>query len=117
MIVRHFPFAEVIHPTLQVCHTRCCLDSMIMAQVCLRLATINGHSECKCSVVSQHNATDVASLGVNVINVNSRYVDTLCNCFIWVRINFNLNPVFYVVYFCITDFQSLIVNTTFSESL
>ncbi len=31
---------------------------MIIAQVCLRLATIKGHSE-RCSFITQHNATDV----------------------------------------------------------
>ncbi len=33
---------------------------MIIAQVCLRLATIKGHSK-MCSFITQHNATDVAS--------------------------------------------------------
>ncbi len=32
---------------------------MIIAQVCLRLATIKGHSK-MCSFITQHNATDVA---------------------------------------------------------
>ncbi len=36
---------------------RCWLDSMIIAQVCLRLATIKGHSK-MCSFITQHNATD-----------------------------------------------------------
>ncbi len=34
---------------------------MIIAQVCLRLATIKGHSK-MCSFIAQHNSTDVASL-------------------------------------------------------
>jgi len=33
---------------------------MIIAQVCLRLATIKGHSK-MCSFITQHNTTDVAS--------------------------------------------------------
>ncbi len=33
---------------------------MIIAHVCLRLATIKGHSK-MCSFITQHNATDVAS--------------------------------------------------------
>ncbi len=33
---------------------------MIIAQVCLRLATIKGHYK-MCSFIAQHNATDVAS--------------------------------------------------------
>ncbi len=33
---------------------------MIIAQVCLRLATIKGHSK-MCSFITQHNATDVES--------------------------------------------------------
>ncbi len=39
--------------------SRCWLDSMIIAQVSLRLATIKGHSKI-CSFITQHNATDVA---------------------------------------------------------
>ncbi len=36
---------------------------MIIAQVCLRLATIKGHSK-MCSFITQHNAKDVASFEV-----------------------------------------------------
>lgn len=39
--------------------SRCWLDSMNIAQVCLRLPTIKGHSEI-CSLITQHNATDAA---------------------------------------------------------
>ncbi len=40
--------------------SRCWLDSIIIAQVCLRLDTIKKHST-MCSFITQHNATDVAS--------------------------------------------------------
>ncbi len=49
-----------IHPPHRCGISRCWLNSMIIAQVCLRLATIKGHSK-MCSFITQHNATDVAS--------------------------------------------------------
>ncbi len=39
--------------------SRCWLDIMIIAQVCLKLATIKGHSK-MWIFIAQHNATDVA---------------------------------------------------------
>jgi len=48
------------HPPHRCVISRCWLDSMIIAQVCLRLNTIKGHSN-TCSFITQHNATDVAS--------------------------------------------------------
>ncbi len=43
---------------------------MIIAPVCLRLATIKGHSK-MCSFITQHNATDVASFeGADCRNVH-----------------------------------------------
>ncbi len=36
---------EIIHPPHRCGISRCKLDSMIIAQVCLRLATIKGHSK------------------------------------------------------------------------
>ncbi len=51
---------EIIHPPHRCGISICWLDSMIIAQVCLRLATIKGHSK-MCSFITQHNATDVAS--------------------------------------------------------
>ncbi len=56
----HFSFAEIIHPPHRCGISRCWLDSMIIAQVWLRLVTIKGHSK-MCSFITQHNATDVAS--------------------------------------------------------
>ncbi len=41
-VSEHF-FAEVIHPPHRCGISRCWLDSMIIAQVCLRLATIKSH--------------------------------------------------------------------------
>ncbi len=40
-----FSIAEIIHPPHRCGISRCWLDSMIIAQVCLRLATIKGHSK------------------------------------------------------------------------
>ncbi len=51
---------EIIHPPHRCGISRYWLDSMIITQVCLRLATIKGHSK-MCSFITQHNATDVAS--------------------------------------------------------
>ncbi len=55
----HFSFAEIIHPLHRCGISRRWLDSMITAQVCLRLAT-KGHYK-MCSFITKHNATDVAS--------------------------------------------------------
>ncbi len=41
---------------------------MIIAQVCLRLATIKGHSK-MCSFITQHNSTDVAILRERAIGM------------------------------------------------
>ncbi len=45
VLVRTSPFAEIIHLPHRCGISRCWLDSMIIAQVCLRLATIKGHSK------------------------------------------------------------------------
>ncbi len=44
-VSEQFSFAELIHLPHRCGILRCWLDSMIIAQVCLRLATINGHSK------------------------------------------------------------------------
>ncbi len=44
-VSEHFSFAEIIHPPHRCGISRCWLDSMMIAQVCLRLATIKGHSK------------------------------------------------------------------------
>ncbi len=59
-VSEHFSFAEIIHPPHRCGISRCWLDSMVIAQVCLRLVTIKGHSKIY-SFITQHNATDVAS--------------------------------------------------------
>ncbi len=49
---------------------------MIIAQVCLRLATIKGHSK-MCSFITQHNATDVANfetIGMLTAGMSTRAV-------------------------------------------
>ncbi len=51
---------------------------MIIAQVCLRLATIKGHSK-MCSFITQHNATDVTSFeGACNWNAECRNVHQSC---------------------------------------
>ncbi len=59
-VSEHFSFAEINHPPHWCGISRCWLDSMIIALVCLRLVTIKGHSK-MCSFITQHNAKDVAS--------------------------------------------------------
>ncbi len=44
-VSEHFSFAETNHPPHRCDITRCLLDSMIIAQLWLRLATIKGHSK------------------------------------------------------------------------
>ncbi len=51
---------------------------MIIAQVCLRLATVKGHSK-MCSFITQHNATDVASFeGACNLHADCRNVHQTC---------------------------------------
>ncbi len=44
-VSEYFSFAEIIHPPHRCGISRCWLDSMIIAQVCLTLATIKGNSK------------------------------------------------------------------------
>ncbi len=44
-VSEHFSFAKIIHPPHSCGISRCWLDSMIIAQVCRRLATRKGHSK------------------------------------------------------------------------
>jgi hypothetical protein len=55
----YFSFAKTIHPPDRCGISRSLLNSMIITQVHLVLGTIKGHSK-MCSVVTQHNATDVS---------------------------------------------------------
>ncbi len=43
-VSEHFSFAGIIHPPHRCGISKCWLDGMIIAQVCLRLATTKGHS-------------------------------------------------------------------------
>ncbi len=77
-VSEHFSFAEIIHPPHRCGISRCWLDSMIIAQVCFRLATIKGHSK-MCSFITQHNATDVASIeGACNWHADCRNVHQIC---------------------------------------
>ncbi len=60
-VSEHFSFAEIIHPPHRCGISKCWLDSMVIAQVCLRLVTIKGHSKIY-SFITQHNATDCRKL-------------------------------------------------------
>ncbi len=44
-VSEHFSFAEIIYPPHRCGISRCWLDSMIIVQVCLRLAAIKDHSK------------------------------------------------------------------------
>ncbi len=85
-VSEHFSFKEIIHPPHRCGISRCWLDSMIIAQVCLRLATKKGHSK-MCSFITQHNATDVASFeGVFNWHVDCRNVHQ--SCCPWIECSF-----------------------------
>ncbi len=65
-ISEHFSFAEIIHPPHRCGISRCWLDSMIIAQVCLRLATIKGHSK-MCSFTVLGGSENQSVSGVTTI--------------------------------------------------
>ncbi len=59
---------------------------MIIAQVCLRLATIKGHSK-MCSFITQHNSTDVACFeGACNWHADCRNVHQ--SCCLWIECSF-----------------------------
>ncbi len=65
---------------------------MIIAQVCLRLATIKGHSK-MCSFITQHNATDVANFeGAFDWHADCRNVHQ--SCWPWIKYSFLYNKAF-----------------------
>ncbi len=66
---------EIIHPPHRCGTSRCWLDSMIIAQVCLRLATIKSHSKIWI-FITQHNATDVAILRERAIVILTTRMST-----------------------------------------
>ncbi len=89
-VSEHFSFAEIIHPPHRWGISRCWLDSMIIAQVCLRLATIKGHSK-MCSFTTQHNATDVASFE-RACNLNADCRNVHQSCCPWIEWMFIFLP-------------------------
>ncbi len=77
-VSEHFSFAEIIHPPHRCGITRYWLDSMIIAQVCLRLGRIKGNSK-MCSFITQFNATDAASFeGAWNWHADCRHVHLSC---------------------------------------
>ncbi len=77
---------EIIHPPHRCGISRCWLDSVIFAQVCLRLATIKDHSN-MCSFITQHNATDVTSFeGAWNCHADCRNVHQ--SCYLWIECSF-----------------------------
>ncbi len=85
-VSEHFSFAEIIHPPHRCGISRCWWDSMIIAQVCLRLATIKGLSK-MCSFITQHNATDVASFE-RACNWHANCMNVHQNCCLWIECSF-----------------------------
>ncbi len=71
-----FSFAEIIHPPHRCGISRCWLDSMIIGQVCLRLATIKGHSK-KCIVLSHSTMPQMLQVLREhaIIMLSNQYLD------------------------------------------
>ncbi len=65
-VSEHFSFAEIIHPPHRCAISRCWLDSMIIAQVCLSLSTIQGHSK-MCSFTVLGGSKNQSVSGVTTI--------------------------------------------------
>ncbi len=82
-----FSFAEIIHPPDRCGISRCWLDSMIIAQVCLRLATIKGHSKmCSFTVfggIQYQPVCGVATICLTQCNTSSHRVDQVVDCGLW----------------------------------
>ncbi len=85
-VSEHFSFAEIIHPPHRCGISRWWLDSMIIAQVCLRLATIKGHSK-MCSFITQHNATDVTRFE-GACNWHADCRNFYQSCCLWIECSF-----------------------------
>ncbi len=65
----HFSFGEVIQPPHRCGISRCWLDSMIIAQVCLRLAAIKGHSKMCSFTVSGGGGGVSENQSVSVVTI------------------------------------------------
>ncbi len=76
-------FVEIIYPPHRCGISRCWLNSMIIAQVCLRLATIKGHSK-MCSFITKHN--DTRFEGACNWHADCRNVHQ--NCCLWIECSF-----------------------------
>ncbi len=67
-VSEHFSPAEIIHPPHRCGISRCWLDSMIIAQVCLSLSTIQGHSKmCSFTVLAGEGSKKQSVSGVTTI--------------------------------------------------
>ncbi len=91
-VSEHFSFAEIIHPPHRCGISRCWLDSMIIAQVCLRLATIKGHSKmCSFTVLGgsgggskNQSVSGVTTICLTQCNTSpSHGVDQVVDCGLW----------------------------------
>ncbi len=81
-VSEHLSFAEIIHPPHRCGISRCWLDSMVIAQVCLRLATIKGHSK-MCSF------TGLWNVGSLLFNGCAKFLDIGRN---WNTLSYMLIP-------------------------
>ncbi len=77
---------EIIHPPHRCVISRSWLDSMIIAQVCLRLATIKGPSK-MFSFITEHNATDVVSFE-GACNWHADCRNLHQSCCLWIECSF-----------------------------
>ena len=81
-VSEHFSLVEIIHPP-HICDiSRCWSDSRITAQMCLRLATMKGHS--MCSFITRPNATDVSGFE-GEWNWQTDCRNVLQNCCPWIE--------------------------------
>ncbi len=79
---------EIIHPPHRCGISRCWLDSMIIAQVCLRLATIKGHSKMFSFTVfggfKNQSVSGVTTICLTQCNTSpSDGVDQVVDCGLW----------------------------------
>ncbi len=78
--MRFFLLLNVIHPPHRCGISRCWLDSMIIAQVCLKLATIKYHSKI-CSFTVLGVQTTICLMQCNTSSLHR--VDQVVDCGLW----------------------------------
>ncbi len=75
-VSEHFSFAEIIHPPHRCGISRYWLDSLIITQVCLRLATLKGLSK-MCSFITKQQMSQILrerAIGVLTAGMSTRAV-------------------------------------------